>query len=606
MSPDYTLTFSDGMHKILGLPLDAPIIFGELLHVYDEANRQKVQEGIETCLTTGEGFALDLPAVAVDGRPIYLHVVAEAARNANGKIIGINGALQDVSDIKKAEAEAQDFASQLFSTLESITDSLLTLDETWHITYMNPAAERVLHRSKADLEGKHIWSEFESHPGQPIRTLCEKAVATGETQSAEIYYAPLGIWMAVRLYPSANGLSLYFQDISEKRALEEKLQQAQRLEAVGHLTGGVAHDFNNLLTVIMGNMELVIDKLPDASPLLQPIQTALQAADRGAEMTNHLLAFSRKQALKPKPVNLGDLMGDVAAILHRLLGEHITIKFLKSPDLWTAEIDPAQFENAIINLSVNARDAMPEGGQLLIETTNFIMEDTSYPLDGGDESIAVGDYVMVSVSDTGSGMPPEVVEKAFEPFYTTKDVGKGSGLGLSMVYGLVKQSGGHIRIYSEVGVGTSVKIYLPRVRTGPVDLASMQPSTVKIVGGNETILVVEDDDMVRQYVVSQLSSMGYTIKTAANAKAALDLLAQGAECDLLFTDVVLPGGLNGRQLADEAALMRPGLKILFTSGYTEDSMIHHGRLDAGVTLLSKPYRRSILAAKVREILDEAS
>lgn len=606
MAPDYALVFSDGMNRILGLPKDAPVLFSEILNILSETDRPRMQGLIDRCFATGEGFALDFPAITVDGRAIHTHIVAEAECNRYGHVVAINGGLQDVTNIKKTEAESQKISARLYSTLESITDSLLVIDTDWRLTYMNPAAERILQRTRQELEGRYIWDEFETVPGFPVRTLCERAAETGQTQSADIYYEPLDIWTSVRAYPSADGISFYFQDISKQRVLEEKLQRAQRLEAVGHLTGGVAHDFNNLLTVIIGNVEVVIDSLPDGSHLQKPALAALEAAERGTEMTSQLLAFSRKQVLKPQPVNLGDLIESTTSMLNRLLGEHIEVQLLKAPDLWTTEVDPTQFGNAIINLCVNARDAMPDGGQLLIETTNFIVEEAPDPMGEEGEEITPGDYVMVSVSDTGSGMSPEVVKKAFEPFYTTKSVGKGSGLGLSMAYGLVKQSGGHIRIYSEVGIGTSIKIYLPRVSMGSVDHRREQPMTPDIVGGTESILVVEDDDMVRQYVIAQLNSMGYTIKTAANGKEALDLLRQGGEFDLLFTDVVLPGGLNGRQLADQATAMRPNIKVLFTSGYTQDTMIHHGRLDAGVTLLSKPYRRSDLAAKIRYVLDAAS
>lgn len=387
-------------------------------------------------------------------------------------------------------------------------------------------------------------------------------------------------------------------DVTEARALEDRLAQAQRLEAVGQLTGGVAHDFNNLLTVILGNAEMLVDSLSadDEQRLLAEMMRT--AAERGAELTNRLLAFARRQALEPKVVNVNKLLASMDPLLRRTLSEEIEIEFVRGAGLWETYVDAGQLEGAVLNLALNARDAMPQGGRLTIETANAHV-DADYA--AANEGVAPGQYVLVAVTDTGIGMTSEVLSQAFEPFFTTKDVGKGSGLGLSMVYGFIRQSNGHVKIYSEPGQGTAVRIYLPRAAADEL-AESAETLEENAVGGTETILVVEDDAMVRAYVEGQLTALGYGVSCVANGPDALQALGR-AKFDLLFTDVVMPGGLNGRQLADEARRLHPDLPILFTSGYTENAIVHHGRLDRGVQLLNKPYRRADLAAKVRQALD---
>ena len=389
-------------------------------------------------------------------------------------------------------------------------------------------------------------------------------------------------------------------DISEKRLLEDRLRQSQKMEAVGQLTGGVAHDFNNLLTIIMGNAEILDEELADLPHLQALARMSLGAADRGADLTNRLLAFSRKQALKPQVLDVAQLIQGMDGLLRRTLPENINIEVVRSGGLWRIEADASQLEAALLNLAVNARDAMPDGGSLTIEMANAMLDDDYVTT---EPDVRPGQYVVIIVTDTGTGMPPNVVTQVFEPFFTTKDVGKGSGLGLSMVFGFVKQSEGHVRVYSELGEGTAIKLYFPRTRTAQ-DSAPVVRSRQKIEGGTETILVVEDDASVREYVKAQLRALGYNVIEASSGAEAMKVLEQAASIDLLFTDVVMPGGMGGRALAEAANKLRPSLKILYTSGYTENSIVHHGRLDQGVKLLNKPYRREILAAKVREVLDE--
>lgn len=388
-------------------------------------------------------------------------------------------------------------------------------------------------------------------------------------------------------------------DVTELREMDERLRQSQKLEAVGHLTGGIAHDFNNLLTVILGNAEFMQEQLTDQPDLKRLAEMTVTAAERGAELTNRLLAFARRQALQPRRVNINKLVTDTLGLLKRALNEDIELTFVDTGELWTTEIDPGQLEVALLNLAINARDAMPEGGRLLIETANTLL-DEAYVQDQVD--VTAGEYVQVSVSDSGTGMAADTLSQAFDPFFTTKMMGKGSGLGLSMVYGFVKQSGGHARIYSEENEGTTIRLYFPR--TGATDEVPYQtPQEIEPRGGSEHILVVEDDDQVRTYVTNLLKSLGYRVTAARSGAEALDILTEYQDIDLLFTDVVMPGGINGRQLSEQALSIHPHMKVLFTSGYSENAIIHNGRLDKGVQLISKPYHREQLAQKLREILD---
>jgi CheY-like chemotaxis protein len=324
------------------------------------------------------------------------------------------------------------------------------------------------------------------------------------------------------------------------------------------------------------------------------------AAQRGAELTRRLLAFSRRQALQPVEVDLNKLVLDVEKLLRRTLGEHIEIETVLHAGLWRTNADAGQLEAALLNLAINARDAMPEGGKLTIDTANARLDD-HYA--AAHSEVTPGQYVVLTVTDTGTGMPDEIRERAFEPFFTTKEVGQGSGLGLSMVYGFVKQSGGHVKIYSELGQGTAVKIYLPRTVPAPSRAPSTRPVQEHIPAGSESILVVEDDPLVRAYMTDQLRNLGYAVHEAENGAQGLEVLAQLERVDLLLTDIVMPGGMNGRQLAERAQALRPGLRVLYTSGYSENAIIHHGRLDRGVHLLNKPFRKIELARKVRAVLD---
>jgi signal transduction histidine kinase/DNA-binding response OmpR family regulator len=394
--------------------------------------------------------------------------------------------------------------------------------------------------------------------------------------------------------------SLVTARTEELSAAQHALQRSQKLEAIGKLTGGVAHDFNNILQVVGGNLELLQRRVGQLQPDgdgRQLLDTALRAVERGGKLSSQLLAFARRQPLQPVVVNPGRIVSAMDDLLRRALGETIQIETVRGGGLWNTVVDPNQLENVILNLAINARDAMPGGGRLTIEIGNALLDD-SYV--AAEPDIKPGQYVLIAVSDTGSGMSREVLERACEPFFTTKPEGVGTGLGLSMAYGFVKQTGGHFRIYSEVGHGTAVKMYFPRSFESEASVTRLSGGPV--LGGSETILVVEDDPAVQRTVVEMLGSLGYRVLKADNASAALVILQSGIPIDLLFTDVVMPGPLRSPELARQAKALLPGLAVLFTSGYTQNAIVHGGRLDPGVELLSKPYGRDQLARKVRHLL----
>ena len=394
------------------------------------------------------------------------------------------------------------------------------------------------------------------------------------------------------------------EEAAERERMEGVLRQAQKMEAIGQLTGGVAHDFNNLLTIIIGNLETLTRHLGgtgDVARLRRATENAHRGAQRAAALTQSLLAFSRRQPLDPKPVDVNRLVTGMSDLLRRTLGEHIAVETVLSGGLWRTHADQNQLESALINLAVNARDAMPGGGKLTIETANAHLDEGYATLQA---EVVPGQYVVVAMTDTGAGMTREVIAKAFDPFFTTKDVGHGTGLGLSQVYGFVKQTGGHVKIYSEVGQGTTVKIYLPRLSATVDEVETVEP-TGTLAGGDssESILVVEDDEDVRAHTTDILNELGYRVFEAANARLSLDILDRERNISLLFTDVGLPGGMNGRWLADEARRRRPDLKVLFTTGYAKNAIVHDGRLDPGVQLITKPFTYNALASKLRDVLD---
>ncbi|HTZ38420.1 MAG TPA: ATP-binding protein, partial [Stellaceae bacterium] len=389
------------------------------------------------------------------------------------------------------------------------------------------------------------------------------------------------------------------EEVQRRRQIEDTLRQAQKMEAVGQLTGGVAHDFNNLLMVILGNLETLQRRLPGGDELQRMVSAALGGATRAAQLTQRLLAFARRQPLAPESLSSNRLIAGMSDLLRRALGEAVGVDTILAERLWTTFADANQLENALMNLAVNARDAMPNGGSLTVETANCYLDEAYCEREG---DVATGEYVGIFVRDTGTGMSPEIVEKAFEPFFTTKEV-QGTGLGLSQVYGFLKQSGGHVKIYSALGKGTTVKLYLPRHYGNGAAEPAQQETRAPRARRGETVLIVEDDPDVREHTTNVTKELGYRVVSAADGPAALRLIDADPELRLLFTDVGLPG-MNGRQLADEALRRRPEMKVLFTTGYARDAIVHEGRLDPGVEVVFKPFSYSDLAVKIRRAFDD--
>mgnify|MGYP003385711535 FL=1 len=428
--------------------------------------------------------------------------------------------------------------------------------------------------------------------GNAYGVRCDYLHADGTKIPAEV---------SASLVESSKGpqVVLLARDISERLDSEGRLRQAQKMDAIGKLTGGVAHDFNNLLGVILGNAELALVKNGPNAPAERYLEAILDAAERGADLTHRLLAFSRQTPLAPKVVDINLALENAGALLQRLIGEDVDLVLVPAVALPSCEVDPSELENVIINLANNARDAMPSGGKLTIEANGMLCESHNVMVHNGE--LAAGEYVVVSVSDSGSGIAPDILHRVTDPFFTTKDVGKGTGLGLSMAYGFAKQSNGHLSIYSEVGEGTTVNIYLP-AHAAEADKIS-PPQQGAVPRGNEKILLVEDDPSLAILACHMLEALGYHVETAGDVQEGIELYRQHGDFDLLLSDMILPGGRNGRQMAEELQSISPELKVMYMSGYTENAVLHHGRLDAGVVLLQKPFRTSDLSIMVRQVLD---
>ena len=488
---------------------------------------------------------------------------------------------------------------------------LVTIDDTGAIRSFNPEAEKIFGYAAEEAIGLNVAAlmpdaEQAGHDGHIARYLTSgdgrivgrgAREVLGRRKDGKMF--PLELAVARMSEGGRTSFVGSIQDISERKSAEENLRQAQKMETLGQLTGGVAHDINNMLMSMQLNMQVVADKIAGDPEAVECMQAALGALKRGAELTDRLLAFSRKQPLQPKVTNVNGLVGETLQLLQRTLQASVGVNTSLAGGAWSIEVDPSQLTNAIVNLAINARDAMPDGGTLTIETSNVQLdEDYVAPLEG----MKPGEYVLISVSDTGTGMPQAVVERAFDPFFTTKPVGKGSGLGLSMVYGFVKQSGGHVKIYSEEGKGTTVKMFFPR--TGAQSLAQMRPRAPRAPGARgETILLVEDDMDVQASIARILGTYGYKVHASSSGPDALKLIDGGLRPDLILADVILPAGMTGPEVADAVLERVPSCRTLFMSGYTDNALIHEGRIAPGVVLLSKPFPRETVATKIRQILD---
>ncbi|MDA9528560.1 histidine kinase [Bradyrhizobium sp. CCBAU 25338] len=515
---------------------------------------------------------------------------------------------RDMTEARLAQESLRESERLARNIVETSLDAFVQTDETSSILSWNSQAEQLFGWRRDEVLGKStidlIVAESERErvraglrrflEDEDGRTLNRRLELMCRRRDGREFRAELSVTALKR----REGLlfNVFCRDLTDKIAAEERIRHAEKMEAVGQLTGGVAHDFNNILTVITGTIEILAEAVAKEPQLAAITKMIDEAAARGADLTQHLLAFARKQPLQPREIDINSLIVDTAKLLRPTLGEQIQIESVFEDENCVAIVDPNQLTTAILNLALNARDAMPGGGKLILETGAAYLDE----IYASANDVPPGRYVLIAVSDTGSGIPANMLTRVFDPFFTSKGPGKGTGLGLSMVYGFIKQSAGHIKIYSEEGHGTTIKMYLPPGKTATAVGEGVTPATIE--GGHETILVVEDDRLVRDYVLAQLHSLGYVTLQAANAAEALAIVASGKPFDLLFTDVIMPGKMNGRQLADELMKSRPDLKVVYTSGYTENAIIHHGRLDSGVLLLAKPYRKSDLAQIIRRAL----
>jgi PAS domain S-box-containing protein len=551
------------------------------------------------------------------GARFWANVVITALVDENGRLLGFGKIVRDMTDKRLAHEAVVESEQRFRMLVNGVTDyAIFMLSPEGIVTNWNAGARRIKGYRADEIIGSHFsrfYTPDDAASGLPQRGLAIAArEGRFESEGWRVRKDGKRFWahVVIDAIRDDNGAIAGFakitRDITERmeasRVLEETrkaLFQAQKMEAVGKLTGGVAHDFNNVLQVLRGNLELLDSRHHRDAWTRDRITKAIEAVERGSKLASQLLAFGRQQPLQPVVINLAAALRGMDDLLRRALGETVRVETVVAGGLWNTSIDIHQLENVVLNLAINARDAMPQGGKLTMELSNAMLDDQ---YTATEPDVAEGQYVLLAVTDTGTGMPPDVLERAFDPFFSTKTEGKGTGLGLSMAYGFVKQSGGHIKIYSELGHGTSVKIYLPR-STGEAIEPPPRMRAAPIKGGSETILVVEDDPKVQSTAVDTLTGLGYRVLKADDAQQALTVLRSGIDIDLLFSDVVMPGPVSSTEMAAQAARMLPRMKVLFTSGYTQNAIVHGGRLDPGVELLSKPYGRDQLARKIRQMLD---
>jgi len=577
------------------------------------------QKALRVARETGR-FEAEGWRVRKDGSRFWASVVIDAVRDQHGKTIAFAKVTRDVTERQRAHQALVESEARYRRLVEGVTDyAIFQLDPTGRVISWNPGAQRIKGYTRDEIVGQHFsafYTEEDVKTKLPERAL-RTAVETGKydaegwrlRKDGSKFWASVVIDAIYDEQGRISGFAKITRDITERReaqlllkATQEQLAASQKMEAVGQLSGGIAHDFNNLLMVVIGNLETVqhqAAKQPSNPTMSRALANAMRGAQRAASLTSRLLAFSRRQALDPKPMDVNKFLMGAADFIQRSLGETVQVEVVGSPGLWLVEVDANQLEVALLNLAINGRDAMPSGGKLTIESAN-VFADENYSR--FNPEIAPGQYVAICVTDSGVGMPRDVIDRAFEPFYTTKELGHGTGLGLSQVYGFVKQSGGHVKIYSEVGQGTTVKIYLPRLLGKVTEDATDAEGTDLGAEESESILVVEDDTDVRAYLAEVLRSLNYRVTTVPNTQAALDVLQQSGRIDLLLTDIVMPGG-NGRELAKQAATLRPDVQVLFMTGYSRNAVVHQGRLDEGVDLLQKPVSQAQLATRVRMALD---
>ena len=610
---------NEGATGVLGWP-SAEFVGRHISQFYleEDVARGTVDRMLEVASETGR-FERDFWHRRQDGSRFWANVTISRLADKAGRITGFVKVTRDMTERRHAEDILHASEERLKESerrtrlmMDNSVDGIITIDEHGIVENFSGAASRIFGYEPEDVIGRNVNVLMPEPDRSQHDGYLKRYLATGEKRIIGLGREVQGLKSDGTVFPMDLAVSEVsvgtgqrrfvgtVRDLTQRRETERQLRQAQKMEAVGQLTGGLAHDFNNLLSVTLGCAEMLQERLADDPRGNKLCATILQAGHRGAELTNRLLAFSRRQTLEPADVDLCELVAGMRDLLARTLGEDIEISSTLPDGLPRVVADPAQVENAVLNLAINARDAMPKGGQLMISVERARLDEDyvrHYP------DATVGDYVMLAVSDTGNGMTKEVLDRAFDPFFTTKPLGKGTGLGLSMIYGFAKQSGGHAKIYSEVGIGTTVRLYLPQATGATVHAPAPVHDERVLPAGSETILVVEDDTLVRDYVSDQLLAMGYTVIAVGDGRSAFSEIDSGRPLDVLFTDVVMPGGMNGRELAEEALIRRPELKVLFTTGYTEDVMVLQGKLAAGAQLLNKPYGRAQLARKLRSVIE---
>ncbi|NTV38727.1 MAG: PAS domain S-box protein [Demequinaceae bacterium] len=594
--------FNDALSRYTGLT-DEELQNDGWVATVEPSDLDEVLASWNEALAAGSNLDIEYRIRGADGVYRWHHVNAQPERDADGEIVRWWGSTINVDAARRLREEADTLAAEREIVLESVSEGVYALDHESRFVYVNASALRILglHEDREQLRGQVLWEAFPKLVGTVFETFLKGTVSRGEPAQLTYKATLADKWLETAATPTSTGVTVSFRDVTEVQRLSEQLAQSQRLESIGQLTGGIAHDFNNLLTVVLGGADALTadETLTDDSREMAELIGS--AAERGAELTHRLLAFARRQPLEPQSVDLAERLSKFEPLLRRTLGEDIDI--VVAPDgAVAAEVDPGQFENALLNLAINARDAMPSGGTLTIEVNTTTLDD-SYVTTHAD--VAPGTYVVVTVSDTGIGIDPDNLGKLFDPFFTTKTMGQGSGLGLAMVWGFVKQSGGHVTVYSELGLGTSFKMFLPVAPTTPLPTPpiSEQIHTGPLTG---TILLAEDDDLVRVFATDRLRAKGYEVVATASGPEALAALESMDRLDILFTDVIMPGGMTGRQLADAVLERRPGTPVLYASGYTENVILHNGRLDPGVKLLAKPYSTKQLIERIGDLLATAA
>ncbi len=569
------------------------------LSIVHPDDRDKTARSWKACVATSDPWRLEFRILRADGAYRSHHVRARADLDDARHVVRWWGNAVDVHEYRLLEAQAAQRAADREAVLESVGDGIYTLDRAYRFTYLNGNAVALLGRARDSLVGKILWDEFPETRDSDLGSMLTRVLTTGQSERLLQWSGPQNMWFDVGANPTPDGITVALHDITEVKSLSEQLISAQRLEVLGQLTGGIAHDFNNLLTVVMGATESLAMETRLGPMGREMIELVTQATMRGAELTHRLLAFARRQPLAPQSVRITRHVGDLIPLLKRTLGEGIEVASNLTPGLRAAQVDPGQLEGALLNLAINARDAMPGGGTLELGTS-LVEVDAEFA--GSHDNITPGAYVVITVADNGMGISPENLKRMFDPFFTTKAISQGSGLGLAMVWGFAQQSGGHVSVYSELGHGTTVRLYLPVAPT-EVDLnAESWVEPEPQVRGSGHVLVVEDDDLVRRFATERLIARGYSVTAVASGPEALRALDTIGRVDLLFTDIVLPGGMTGRQLATDFLALSPGMPVLYTSGYTESVLLHDGQLDPDAILLPKPYSSRQLTDAVQALL----